>query len=146
MLVKNIFIIIFVFCVAGFIIISSVNYSFAASGVEQYYSGLHSTAADAGYKSNDEYGESVLIVKIATVIKIILSFVGVIFLVLMIYAGFTWMLAAGNEQQVEKARKVLIASIIGILIVLSAYAISYLVVSEFEGQTLMPSAETMPVP
>jgi len=56
-----------------------------------------------------------------------LSFLGAIFLILMIYGGVLWMTAAGNDQQIGKARTLIVAAIIGLLIVLSAYAItSYL--------------------
>ncbi|MFH1412600.1 MAG: hypothetical protein ABIG10_01035 [bacterium] len=56
-----------------------------------------------------------------------LAFLGVIFLILMIYGGITWMTAGGNDEKVAKARKLLVAAVIGLIIVLSAYAItSYL--------------------
>ncbi|MBU0898153.1 MAG: hypothetical protein ABIJ83_02220 [Patescibacteria group bacterium] len=54
----------------------------------------------------------------------VLSFLGVIFLILTIYGGFTWMLARGNEQKSEKAKKIIADSIIGLIIVLAAYAIT----------------------
>jgi len=57
-------------------------------------------------------------------IGVVLSFVGVIFLVLMIYAGITWMTAQGNDQQVAKAKDLLINSIIGLIIIFAAYAIT----------------------
>jgi TRAP-type C4-dicarboxylate transport system permease small subunit len=57
-------------------------------------------------------------------IGVVLSFVGVLFLVLMIYAGITWMTAQGNEQQVSKAKDLLINSIIGIVLIFAAYAIT----------------------
>jgi len=53
-----------------------------------------------------------------------LSFVGVLFLILMIYAGLMWMTAQGNSQQVDKAKDLLINSVVGIIIVFSAYAIT----------------------
>ncbi len=71
---------------------------------------------------------------IGILIGVVLSFVGVLFLVLMIYGGILWMTARGNEQQTEKARDLIIASVIGLIIVLSAYAIT-----EFIGRTLAPS-------
>jgi len=54
----------------------------------------------------------------------ILSFLGIIFFVLMIYAGFLWMTARGEEAQVEKARTLIYQAVIGLIIVLSAYAIT----------------------
>lgn len=57
----------------------------------------------------------------------VLAFVGVIFFVLMIYGGFLWMTASGNDTQTAKAKELIVAAVIGLIIVLSAYAItSYL--------------------
>lgn len=53
-----------------------------------------------------------------------LGFVGTIFFVLIVYAGLTWMMSAGNEEVVTRAKKILTAAIIGLVIVLSAYAIT----------------------
>ena len=61
----------------------------------------------------------------------VLAWLGVLFLGLAIYSGITWMTAQGNDQKVEKAKNILIASISGLIVVLAAYAISYFVVSFF---------------
>ena len=53
-----------------------------------------------------------------------LAFIGILFFILMIYGGFLWMTARGNEQQVEKAKNLIISAVIGLVIVLSAYAIT----------------------
>lgn len=58
------------------------------------------------------------------IINTVLIFMGVITLVLIIYAGFIWMLAAGNDEQVGKAKKILKGAIIGLVIVLASYGIS----------------------
>ncbi|HSR89363.1 MAG TPA: pilin [Candidatus Udaeobacter sp.] len=67
---------------------------------------------------------------IATVIKTILALVGTIFLVLTIYAGVMWMTAQGAEEPVEKAKEIIKASIIGLVIIMSAYAITYFVTTK----------------
>lgn len=54
----------------------------------------------------------------------LLTWTGVLFLVLIFAGGITWMTAQGNEQKVEKAKQLIVAAIIGLLIVLSAYAIT----------------------
>ncbi|PJE58084.1 MAG: hypothetical protein COU81_02605 [Candidatus Portnoybacteria bacterium CG10_big_fil_rev_8_21_14_0_10_36_7] len=61
----------------------------------------------------------------------VLTLVGVIFLVLMVYAGILWMTARGKDDQIEKARDIIIASLIGLFIVVSAYAITVFVTSRF---------------
>lgn len=66
---------------------------------------------------------------IAYVINSVLGLLGVIFLVLIIYAGFLWMTATGNDEQVTKAKNILTRSIIGVIIIVAAYAISFFVLS-----------------
>ncbi|MBN2854303.1 hypothetical protein JXK06_02080 [Patescibacteria group bacterium] len=64
---------------------------------------------------------------IATIISIVLSLLALIFLVLTIMAGFKWMNAGGNEEEVKKAQTTLKNAIIGLVIVLAAYAITYFI-------------------
>jgi ABC-type phosphate transport system auxiliary subunit len=45
----------------------------------------------------------------------------------MIVAGFQWMTAAGNETKVEKALSMIKTAVIGLIIVLAAYAITYFI-------------------
>ena len=66
---------------------------------------------------------------IGTVIKTALGLVGVVFLILMVYAGYIWMIARGDEAKVEKSKNTIINSTIGLIIVLGAYAITNYVVS-----------------
>ncbi len=66
---------------------------------------------------------------IAYVINSVLGLLGVIFLVLIIYAGFLWMTATGNDEQVTKAKNILTRSIIGVIIIVAAYAISFFVLN-----------------
>lgn len=64
---------------------------------------------------------------VAQGIRIVLGFLGIIFLTLTIVAGFKWMTAAGNEDQIKSATATLKAAIIGLIIVLSAYAITFFI-------------------
>lgn len=61
---------------------------------------------------------------IGKIIGTALSFVGVLFFILIVYAGVMWMTARGNEQDVTKAKELMQSAIIGLIIVLSAYAIT----------------------
>ena len=67
---------------------------------------------------------------VATVIKAILAIVGSVFLVLTIYAGVLWMTAQGEDEKVKKAKDIITASVVGLVIVLSAYAITAFVTSK----------------
>ncbi len=64
---------------------------------------------------------------VALVIAYSLSVLGVIFLVLIVYAGFLWMTAGGEEEKITKALKIIKNAIIGLLITLSAFAIEIFV-------------------
>lgn len=71
--------------------------------------------------------------RIASIIAIFLSFLGVIFLILMIYAGFNWMTAAGDEERISKSKDTIRAAIIGLVIVVAAYALSVFVIERIWG-------------
>ncbi|MFH2063452.1 MAG: hypothetical protein ABIJ46_04885 [bacterium] len=58
-----------------------------------------------------------------TVLGRAIGLVGVIFFVLMIYAGVLWMTARGNDEQVQKARSIMTGAVIGMFIVFAAYYI-----------------------
>jgi cytochrome bd-type quinol oxidase subunit 2 len=68
---------------------------------------------------------------IGVIINTLLSLVGVGFLGLMIYGGYIWMIARGNEQEVERAKKSIEQGVTGLIIILAAYAITV-----FIGQAL----------
>ena len=81
---------------------------------------------------------------VGLIINTILSLLGVVFLVLIIYGGYLWMTAVGNETQVGKAKNVITASVIGLIIIVSSYAISVFVINALQSGTLQsgPAAPT----
>lgn len=72
---------------------------------------------------------------VGNVLKIILTLLGVILLILVVYAGFLWMTAGGNPEQVTKAKQYLANAVIGLAICLSAYAITGFVVDNLSAAT-----------
>ncbi|MBU4315145.1 Ig-like domain-containing protein [Patescibacteria group bacterium] len=72
---------------------------------------------------------------IGNIIKVFLSILGIIFLVLTLYAGYLWMTAGGDDEQVKKAKDVLINATIGLIITLSAYAITSFIISRLTDAT-----------
>ena len=65
----------------------------------------------------------------ARIINVVLGFLGIIAVVIILYGGFIWMTAAGNEEKVGTARKIIIAGIIGLAIVLAAWGIAKFVLN-----------------
>lgn len=66
---------------------------------------------------------------IGRVINTILSFLGVLLLGYIIYAGFLWMTAGGDKTKIQNAMAMIKNAIIGLLIIVSAYAITTFVLS-----------------
>jgi hypothetical protein len=90
------------------------------------------TAGQAGYS---EATETSLAEIIGEGIKTALSFVGVIFLVLTVYAGFLWMNARGDQTQIEKAQDIIRGAIIGLIITVGAYSITAFIVPRIVERT-----------
>ena len=90
--------------------------------------GLNTTAkkgfGDAIVTANNNGNLSVIIGKI---VGVALSFLGIFFFVLIIIAGYMWMSSMGNEQAAGKAKDILLAAVIGLFIVLIAYAATRLI-------------------
>lgn len=75
-----------------------------------------------GYLAGSDLPQDDVRVVIVRVINVVLGVLGVVFVGLMIYAGWLWMTAGGNEQQVGKARKIIINAVIGLIIIFMAFA------------------------
>ena len=60
---------------------------------------------------------------VGTAVSAFLALLGVIFIYLMLYAGYHWMTARGEEEKVTKAKDTITRAIIGLIIVVGAYAI-----------------------
>lgn len=69
---------------------------------------------------------------VGTIINAALSLLGVVFLVLLVYGGYKWMMASGNEEEVTKAKDIIWRAIIGLMIVMAAGAITFFVTSRIE--------------
>lgn len=85
--------------------------------------GLEDVGGSAGLQQAD------LPTVIGQLIGVVLSFLGIVFLLLIIYAGFLWMTAGGNTDKVGKAKKLLINGVIGLILILAAFAISSFVLN-----------------
>lgn len=117
--IKIILIIIFLSC--GFVIAGKIT---QAQITEEATSKLSPMATVYGVGTSKPKTISEVV---ASVIQYALSFLGVIFLALLIYAGFLWMSAAGDQDKITKAKDILQSSVVGLIIILSSYTITYFV-------------------
>ena len=83
---------------------------------------LTDTANQAGYgtTSNND-----LLTSVSNIIFLVLYMLGTIFLLIIIYSGIRWMTAGGNEHSIEKAKNTINQAIIGLIVVVGAYALSF---------------------
>lgn len=73
-------------------------------------------------QADDVQGEN-LVENIMVFINYILTFIGIVALVLVIYAGFLILTAAGDEEALGKGKKILTYAAIGIVVVFLSYSI-----------------------
>ena len=66
----------------------------------------------------------------AAIINVFLGFLALIALVVVLLGGFRWMTSQGAEEKVDEAKKMLTAGVIGLVIIISAWAIANFLVKE----------------
>lgn len=94
------------------------------SAAEEINKGLQATNKVAGYSNLS------LPLLVGGFIQVLLGVVGIIFLVLAVYAGVLYMTAGGDPKKVTSAKDILRNSIIGIIIIVAAYALTQFVVDQ----------------
>jgi len=136
-LFRKIFFLIFAITICyGSFNVSNIRGSFSLNSVNaqedwsEFQNNLDQTRHAAGYAeitTKEKNIESI----ISNIIKIILSFTGAVFLMLVLIGGYQWMVAGGNEEKLGQAKQRIINSIIGIIIVLSAYLFTHFITTVF---------------
>ena len=72
---------------------------------------------------------------VVDIIKIVLGFLGILAVIIILFAGFKWMTAGGNEENITSAKQMLIAGIIGLVIILSSYALATFIINQIVAST-----------
>ena len=85
---------------------------------------------EAGFNIDQSLGDVV-----GLVIQAFLGLLGIIFLILIIFAGYNWMTAGGEEEKVRKAKSTISRAVIGLIIIVADYAITYFVFTYLPGAT-----------
>lgn len=113
-----------------FFAILSIMFVLVTPVFAQY--GLEETAGAANLK-----GESEPTVIVGKFIGAALSLIGIVFFILTLYAGVIWMVARGNEEHAKKAIDTIIAAAIGLIITMSAYAITSFILDAANNSALV---------
>lgn len=72
---------------------------------------------------------------VARIIRVALGLLGIVVLGLILYGGYVWMTAGGNEDNIATAKKILFNAVIGLAIILSAFTIVSFVINQLVGAT-----------
>jgi hypothetical protein len=72
---------------------------------------------------------------VASLINVALSLLGIVAVVIILAGGFMWMTAGGNDEKVAGARKLIFSGIIGLAIIMSAWAITRFVFEALNSAT-----------
>lgn len=106
-----------VFCLANFLPVNPALAQSVADPNSELQTGVAAIEQPLGLPATD------IRLIIARIIRAALGLMGVVLVILVIYAGFLWMTAGGNEDQIARAKKFLMNATVGLVIILSAYAI-----------------------
>ncbi len=93
------------------------------------------SASGEAFASSAGLGDANLVDTIAQIIRIALGFLGIIAVVIILLGGFKWMTAGGNDDKVKSAKKLIFSGIIGLVIIISAYAIAAFVIDSILNAT-----------
>ncbi len=83
--------------------------------------------------SGGDNADATAVAIVGNLIGSFISLLGVIFMVLMIYGGFKWMMARGQEEEIKSAQGIIRSAIIGLILILLAYTITYFVTLALQG-------------
>lgn len=102
--------------------------------------GLNVAAKDI-FRMDTDYGVPELV---GSILNILFSVLGLVFLGLMVYGGMLWLLSEGEEKKVSKARGFIFHSLLGLILVLAAFSITSFVVQQLTQQTILSPAPATP--
>ena len=97
--------------------------------------GLEDLGQASGYETSG-ISQTTISSIAGTAVSVFLSILGIIFIVLMLYGGYLWMTARGSEEQLTKAKELIQAAVIGLIIIVAAYAISFFIFNWLTPRTL----------
>lgn len=102
------------------------KYAKAQDVLDKLQGNMTKTGESAGFAEPKEGKDLESI--ISNIVKVILSFIGAVFLVLVIWGGNLWLMAGGNDEEITKAKSYIKNGVIGMAIILAAYLVTNMVV------------------
>ncbi|GEM_PF-505582 len=98
--------------------------------------GLNKAAGEAGFTLAQT---SVLLI-ISNVVNAVLAASGILFMCLLVYGGVVYLTAGGDETKVKSAKGSISSAVIGLVIVLTSYALARFVFVQLGGVLSSPAS------
>lgn len=130
------------FIILIIIIAIFINNNPVLAGIGDWMNNLNKAAGGEGsklYETNLKDNTTVTLAKYIGGILLIIPFLGMILIIRIIWAGYNWMTAHGNAEQVEDAQETIKHAVIGVVILASLYVIAYFImdrlvsITEYQG-------------
>lgn len=93
-------------------------------GIDQVASGLDGSLGETNSDPRETAGR---------IINFALGFLGILAVGIILYGGFKWMTSGGNEEKVSEAKKILVAGVIGLVIILASWGIASFLINRISG-------------
>ncbi len=114
--------------IVAYATVATVKFAGAAAPTQDTYFAGGSKKTGDKFASDAGLGTGDLVSTVEGVISVALGFLGIVAVIMILIGGFKWMTAAGNDDKVKGAKKLIYAGITGLIIVLLAYTIASFVI------------------
>jgi hypothetical protein len=119
----------------SFAIICALFLPFAAIKADADPFGINDVSS--GISDTLGSGEGTNPTAIATrIINLVLSFLGLIALVIILTGGFKYMTSQGNSTKTDEAKKIIISGVIGLAIVLASWGVARWIIDTLNNQII----------
>ncbi len=95
------------------------------SSAADYFKGSTDSTASTFIPENQD-----LVGTVRNAINLVMGFLGIIAVIIILFAGFEWMMSGGNEEQIKAARERIKAGALGLVIIFSAWMVADFVVQQ----------------
>lgn len=116
--------------------------SFAFAAITAKSTGLEASGKLAGLSTACGSGTDCIAAIIGKVLAAALGFLGIVFLGLLLYAGFLWMTSGGETERAKQARTLIANAVAGLIIIAASYVITSYVLTQVQTAMNTASGET----
>ena len=102
---------------------------------DELFGGGGANKTGSEFAANAGLGNTNLVSAITSIIRVAMGFLGIIAVIIILLGGFKWMTAAGDDKKIGDAKKLIYSGIVGLVIILSAFAIASFVITQITGVT-----------